>query len=94
MSDYFIKYKNLAIYAEESRKLVRPRNYRCKVVDTDADVSFDNYKTKNPYAQCVKLTIENLDKLLPHNLKLGLQDLPEVQSLIREEKINKIIDND
>ena len=48
MSDYFIKYKNLAIYAEESRKLIRVRNYICKVVSTDADISFDKDKTKNP----------------------------------------------
>ena len=94
MSDYFIKYKNLAIYAEESRKLVRPRNYRCHVVDTDADTSFDKYKTKNPYAQCRKLTIETVDGLLPINLKQGLLELSEVQSLIREDKINKIIEND
>lgn len=94
MSDYFIKYKNLAIYAQESRKLVRTRNYRCKVVDTDADVSFDKYKTKNPYAQCRKLTIECVENLLPINLKLGLLELVEVQVLVREDKINKIIDND
>ena len=94
MSDYFIKYKNLVIYAEESRKLIRPRNYRCHLVATEADTVFDKYKTKNPYAQCRKLTIESVDGLLPINLKAGLLELPEVQSLIREDKINKIIDND
>ncbi len=93
MSDYFIKYKNLAIYAEESRKLVR-RNYRCQVVTTEADTVFDKYKTKNPYAQCRKLTIESVENLLPVNLKLGLLELHEVQALIREDKINKIIEND
>lgn len=94
MSDYFIKYKNLAIYAQESRKLIRPRNYRCKVVDTDADISFDKYKTKDPYAQCRKLNIESVEDLLPVNLKHGLLEIPEVQALIREDKINKIINND
>ncbi len=94
MSDYFIKYKNLVIYAEESRKLIRPRNYRCHVVDANADISFDRYKTKNPYAQCRKLNIESVEDLLPVNLKDGLLEMPEVQALIREDKINKIIDND
>lgn len=93
MSDYFIKYKNLAIYAQESRKLIRQRNYRCIVVDTDADISFDQYKTKNPYAQCRKLNIESFEDL-PVNLKHGLLEMPEVQALIREDKINKIINND
>ena len=94
MSDYFIKYKNLAIYAQETRKLIRPRNYRCKVVDTDAEMTFDKYKVKNPYAQCVKLTIDKVENVLPIHLKLGLLELPEVQALIREDKINKIIEND
>lgn len=94
MSDYFIKYKNLVIYAEESRKLIRSRNYRCHVVDVNADISFDRYKTKNPYAQCRKLNIESVEDLLPVNLKDGLLEMPEVQALIREDKINKIIDND
>ena len=94
MSDYFIKYKNLVIYAEESRKLIRPINYRCHVVDANADVSYDKYKTKNPYAQCRKLTIECVENLLPVNLKLGLLELVEVQVLVREDKINKIINND
>lgn len=82
----------MIIHATESRKLVKRMNFKCQVIAINDD-EFDELKFRNPYAQCKKITIESLEDL-PINLKHELLKLPEVQSLIREDKINKIINND
>ena len=96
MSDFFIKYKNIAIHVEDSRKLSGSRRPTCKIV-TQKEEDFEMFRKQNPYAQCKKVDLyeqlygKNLKYTLPRNIRNAVLELPEVKSLLRDDKINSIL---
>jgi hypothetical protein len=96
MSDFFIKYKNIAIHVEDSRKLGGLRIPKCTIININ-DNDYEIARTRYPYANCVKidlyeqLTSKNLKRTLPKNIREHILELPEVKAFIRDDKINRIL---
>lgn len=100
MSDFFIKYKNIAIHAEDSKKLGGLRTPRCKVIVMQKEDDFELLKVQNPYAQCKKIDLteqlysKNLKYNLPRNIREAVLQLPEVKTLLRDDKIDIILNGE
>lgn len=99
MSDFFIKYKNIAIHAEDSKKLSGLRTPRCKVIVMQKEDDFELFRVQNPYAQCKKIDLaeqlygKNLKYTLPKYIREAVLELPEVKSLLRDDKIDIILND-
>lgn len=99
MSDFFIKYKNIAIHAEDSKKLGGLRRPTCKVIVMQNEEDFELFRRQNPYAQCKKVDLyeqlhgKNLGYTLPKNIRNAVLELPEVKALLRDDKLDIILND-
>ena len=95
MSDYFIKYKNLAVHAHQTSKLINKYSY--KVIPLGSDIEFEYIRLRFPYANCIKMDLQeqlyskNLKKTLPKMVMEGVCNLIEVKVLLRDEKIDRLL---
>lgn len=100
MSNYFIKYKNLAIHFESNHKLSGHSHPVFKVIPMRSEDDFEMLRRISPYANCVKmdlheqLTSNNLSRTLPRYIKDIILSLPEVKSIMREDKIKSILEDE
>ena len=95
MSDYFIKYKNLAVHAHQTSKL--RNSYSYKVIPIGSDMEYEYIRLRFPYANCIKMDLQEqlysktLKKTLPKIVREGVCDLIEVKALLRDEKIDRLL---
>ena len=95
MSDYFIKYKSLAIHAHKTSKLINKYSYT--VIPIGGQMDYQYKCLRYPYANCVKMDLQeqlygkNLKKTLPKMVREGVCNLIEVKVLLRDEKIDRLL---
>ena len=101
MADFFVKYRNIAIHVEDSKKLSGLRIPKCKVIVMQKEEDFEMFRRQNPYAQCKKVDLaeqllydKNLGYTLPRNIREALLELPEVKALLRDDKLDIILNGD
>ena len=98
MSDYFIKYENVAVYAQRTSKLCFLYSY--KVITIAGDMDYEYKRLRYPYANCIRIDLreqlfgKNLKKTLPKMIMSEVCNLVEVKALIRDEKIERILNNE
>ena len=95
MSDYFIKYKNLAVHAHQTSKLINKYSY--KVIPIASDMEYEYIRLRFPYANCIKMDLQEqlysktLKKTLPRGVKEEVCNLIELKALLRDEKIDRLL---
>lgn len=95
MTDFFIKYDLLAVHARQTSRLSGSYEYR--VIRMASDMEFEYIRQKNPYANCVKIDLrdqlfgKNLRRNLPKKIREAVCALDEIKSVIREEKIDRLL---
>ena len=91
---YFIKFNDIAVFAQESSKLTR-NGIRYEIVDLDDEVTFDIMCTKYPYANCKKLDYFKSDKhrIIPKYALAFIIGIDAVQRRITEYERDKKIDD-
>ena len=95
MSDYFIKYKSIAIHAHQTSKLINKYSY--KVIPIASDMEYEYIRLRFPYANCIRMDLreqlfgKNLQKTLPKKIMSEVCNLVEVKYLIRDEKIDRLL---
>ena len=94
---YFVRFRNIAIFAEQSGKLVRRNNIRTKLIELDDEDSFKNLSKKSPYANCKRFDYfgEKSKTVIPGYVMDIITELPEVVAILkqveRDNKINSIL---
>jgi len=97
MSDYFIKYENVAIHACRTSKLRSAYSYA--VIPIGGDMDYELKRLRYPYANCVKIDLreqlfgKNLKRTLPKRIMDEICNLAEIMPLIRDEKIERLLNN-
>ncbi len=97
MSDYFIKYEKFAVYVSQTSKLIS--SYTYKVIPIASDMEYEYMRLRYPYANCIRMDLreqlfgKNLQKTLPKKIMSEICNLVEVKSLIRDEKLERILNN-
>jgi hypothetical protein len=97
MANYFIKYKKFAICAY--RELDWVNSYTYRVIPIESDMEYEYMRLRFPYANCIKMDLreqlfgKNLSKTLPLKIKEEVSQLIEIKDLIRDEKIERLLNN-
>jgi hypothetical protein len=95
MSSYFIKYENFAIYVCQTSKLISSYSYT--VIPIAGQMDYEYKRLRYPYANCIRMDLreqlfgKNLQKTLPKKIMSEVCNLVEVKSLIRDEKIDRLL---
>lgn len=95
MSNYFIKYKNLAIHIFKKSKFSSKYSY--EVMTLGGDMEYEYLRLRYPYANCIKIDLEeqlyskSLKRTLPKMVREGVCDLIELKALLRDEKIDRLL---
>jgi hypothetical protein len=84
---YIVKFRKIIVILEYYSVL----KYSTNIMDVE---DFNKIKSKHPYAQYQHFELENIDKkkTIPKSIKNKVISLPEIQSEIRNKKIESIID--
>lgn len=93
---YFIKFKNIAVFVQESPKLGRRRSLS-KVIYLENEYSYDQMYKKSPYANSRRFDYfgEKIKNPIPNYIMDSVLKIPEVENIIkqfkRDNKINSIL---
>ncbi len=74
-----------------------PNVYEHKIINISDDSHWYRLCNQHPYANCVKtdlilqLTGKHLRRTIPKLVKLAILNIPDVKILLREDKINDIL---
>jgi hypothetical protein len=91
---YFIRFNDIAVYAQESGKLVRT-GIRYEIIDLDEETTFDSMCEKYPYANCKRLDYfksESKHHIVPGYVLNFIKGIEAVQRRLIENDRDKIID--
>jgi len=91
---YFIRFNDIAVYAQESGKLARI-GIRYEIIDLDEETTFDSMCKKYPYANCKRLDYfksENKHHIVPGHVLNFIKGIEAVQKRLTENNRDKIID--
>lgn len=97
MEGYLIRLRNLVIYARKGKWDSKEKYYLFEFFYFEDEFTFEQFIRKYPYANCVRYDLEkqlffnNLKKTMKKKLKLELLNLKEVKEILRDIKIEKII---
>ena len=97
MSNYFIKYKNLAIHVFKKSKFSSKYSY--EVMTLCGDMEYEYLRLRYPYANCVRIDLQeqlysnNLKRTLPFDIRDSICNLTEVKVLLREERLERLLNN-
>lgn len=91
---YFIKFNDIAVYAQESSKLART-GIRYEILDLDEETTFESLCKKYPYANCKKLDYFTSDKhhIIPGYVMNFIKGIDAIQRKITEYERDKKIDD-
>jgi hypothetical protein len=91
---YFIKFNDIAVYAQESSKLART-GIRYEILDLDEETTFESLCKKYPYAGCKKLDYFTSDKhhIIPGYVMNFIKGIDAIQRRITEYERDKKIDD-
>jgi hypothetical protein len=91
---YFIKFNDIAVYAQESRKLART-GIRYEILDLDEETTFESLSKKYPYANCRKLDYFNSEKqnIIPGYVMNFLKGIDAIKRRLTEHDRDKKIDD-
>lgn len=97
MRGYFIKYGNRIIIVEENDNTLN-RTYKCYLLPIREDVSqYEIVRMRHPFSGLIKIDLheqlygKNLQRYLPKKVMNIVLSLPEVKVILRDEKINRIL---
>jgi len=94
---YFVKFKNIAIFAEQTGKLAARSSIRTKFIELEDEDSFKKLCKKSPYANCKRLDYfgEKSKTVIPGYVMDIITEIPEVVAILkqveRDNKINSIL---
>ncbi len=90
---YFIRFNDIAVFAQESGKLAR-NGIRYEIMDLADETEFDRLCKRYPYANCKKLDYFNTDKLyiVPAYVMAFVISIEAVERRIKENDRDKKID--
>ena len=90
---YFIKFNDIAIFAQESGKLTR-MGIRYEIFDLDEETTFESLCKKYPYANSRKLDYFKSEKqnIIPGYVMKFIIGIDEIQRRITEYERDKKID--
>ena len=97
MSNYFIKYKNLAIHVFKKSKFSSKYSY--EVMTLGGDMEYEYLRLRYPYANCVRIDLQeqlysnNLKRTLQFDIRDSICNLTEVKVLLREERLERLLNN-
>lgn len=93
MRGYFIKYGNRIIIVEDDEV-----NYKFYLLPIREDVSqYEIVRMRHPFAGLIKIDLheqlygKNLKRHLPKKIMNVVLSIPEVKVILRDEKINKLL---
>lgn len=91
---YFIKFNDIAIFAQESGKLART-GIRYEIMDLDEEITFESLCKKYPYANSRKLDYFKSEKqnIIPGYVMDFIKGIDAVQRRITEYERDKKIDD-
>ncbi len=95
---YFIKFGNIAVLIEHSRKLIKRGSLSNVIYILESDSEFAKMSKKSPFANCRRIDYFNQTKknVIPEyvlNYVLELKDVSAaILSVERDIKINQILD--
>jgi hypothetical protein len=91
---YFIKFNDIAVYAQESGKLART-GIRYEILDLDEETTFESLSKKYPYANCRKLDYFNSEKqnIIPGYVMNFLKGIDAIKRRLTEHDRDKKIDD-
>ena len=90
---YFVKFNNIAVFAQQSGKLVRKTSINTKLINLEDEDSFKKLSKKFPYANCKRLDYfgEKSKTVIPGHVMDIITRLPEIVAILKEvERDNKI----
>jgi len=93
---YLVRYKNMGIHVSIPKWGI-PGVFDHKIINLLDDNHWDRLCRQHPYANCVRtdlmtqLTGKHLRRTIPKLVKLAILDIPDVKILLREDKINDIL---
>ena len=96
MSNYFIKYKNIAIHVFKKSKFSK---YSYEVMTLGGDMEYEYLRLRYPYANCIKIDLgeqlygKSLKRTLPFDIMDLICNIKEVKVLLRDEKLERILNN-
>ena len=91
---YFIRFNDIAVYAQESRKLAHT-GIRYEIIDLDEETTFDSMCKKYPYANCKRLDYfksESKHHIVPGHVLNFIKGIEAVHRRLIENDRDKIID--
>lgn len=94
---YFVKFKNIAIFAEQTGKLAGRSSIRTKLIYLEDEDTFKKLSNKSPYANSKRLDYfgDKAKKPIPGYVMDIITELPEVVAILkqveRDNKINSIL---
>lgn len=97
MSDFFIRYQNVAVHARRTSKFGSPYEYRVMYIEHDSHFEF--IRKMHPYANCVKIDLKeqlfgkNLKRYLPKKIRESVCELEDIKPLIRDERIERLFES-
>lgn len=97
MSDFFIRYQNVAVHARRTSKLSSSYEYRVMYIEHDSHFEF--IRKMHPYANCVKIDLQeqlfgkNLKRYLPKKIRESVCELADIKPLIRDERIERLFES-
>ena len=91
---YFIKFNDIAVYAQESGKLIR-MGIRYEILDLDEETTFESLSKKYPYVNCRKLDYFNSKKqnIIPGYVMNFIKGIDAIQRRLTEHDRDKKIDD-
>ena len=94
---YFVRFRNIAVFAQQSGKLVRKTSINTKLIELEDEDSFKKISKKSPYANCKRLDYfgEKSKTIIPGYIMDIITEIPEVVNILkqveRDNKINSIL---
>lgn len=95
---YFIKFGNIAVLIEHSRKLIKRGSLSNVIYILESDCEFDKMSKRAPFANCRRMDYFNQTKknVIPGYVLNYALELPDVKAVIlsveRDDKINRILE--
>ena len=95
---YFIKFGNIAVLIEHSRKLIKRGSLSNVIYILESDSEFSKMSKKAPFANCRRMDYFNQTKknVIPGYVLNYALELPDVKAVLlsveRDDKINRILE--
>ena len=92
---YFVKFNNIAVFAQQSGKLVRKTSINTKLINLEDEDSFKKLSKKSPYANCKRLDYfgDKSKTVIPGYIMDIIIEIPEVVTILKQfERDSKLDD--